>query len=229
MKKETSSSAKATSKPKGNEMKAFAKKKADSNPDTPAIKCTEETCQSTEQVINHLPDQLTNQSVPPVPTDGLIAEQPTAQSISGFPIDVLPAKLQEIVNEANATLGCRLHADGYGRSNRQYPFSRGYGGVEGICHSFRCPCRMPRCLQEPPTQLPHAASHRPRCRESGSVCRGVETLQCGYGTTTERKGRQRLRTQPCRATTRQVYDAGRNQRGGTPDSLGESPRTDTDV
>ena len=105
MKKETSSSAKATSKPKGNEMKAFAKKKADSNPDTPAIKCTEVTCQSTEQVINHLPDQLTNQSVPPVPTDGLIAEQPTAQSISGFPIDVLPAKLQEIVNEANATLG----------------------------------------------------------------------------------------------------------------------------
>ncbi len=105
MKNETTSSAKATPKPKAGEKKATVKKKADSNPDTPAIKCTEVTCQTNEQVTNHTPDQLTNQSVPPVPTDGLIAEQPTAQSISGFPIDVLPAKLQGIINEANATLG----------------------------------------------------------------------------------------------------------------------------
>ena len=39
------------------------------------------------------------------PSDCLIATQSTAQIISGFPIDVLPAKLQEIVNEANASLG----------------------------------------------------------------------------------------------------------------------------
>ncbi len=105
MKKETTSSAKATSKPKGNEKKAAAKKKTDSNPDTPAIKCTEVTCQPNEQVANHTPDQLTNQSVPSVPTDGSIAEQPIVQSISDFPVDVLPAKLQGIINEANTTLG----------------------------------------------------------------------------------------------------------------------------
>ena len=105
MKKETTSSAKATPKPKVSEKKATAKKKAGSNPDTSAIKCTEVTCQSTEQVINHLPDQLTNQSVPSVSSDDLIATQPTVQSINGFPVNVLPAKLQEIVNEANATLG----------------------------------------------------------------------------------------------------------------------------
>lgn len=71
MKKETS--AKTPSKPKGNEKKASAKKKADSYPDTPAIKGTEVTCQASEQVTNHVRDQLTNQAVPPVPSDGLIA------------------------------------------------------------------------------------------------------------------------------------------------------------
>ena len=60
MKKETS--AKTPSKPKGNEKKASAKKKADSYPDTPAIKGTEVTCQASEQMTNHAPDQLTNQS-----------------------------------------------------------------------------------------------------------------------------------------------------------------------
>ena len=102
MKKETTSSAKATPKPKVSEKKATAKKKAGSNPDASAIKCTEVTCQSSEQVTNHIPNQLTNQSAI---SDRLIATQPTSQSISDFPIDVLPAKLQEIVNEANATLG----------------------------------------------------------------------------------------------------------------------------
>ncbi len=102
MKKETTSSAKATPKPKVSEKKATAKKKAGSNPDASAIKCTEVTCQSSEQVTNHIPNQLTNQSAI---SDRLIATQPTSQSISDFPIDVLPANLQEIVNEANATLG----------------------------------------------------------------------------------------------------------------------------
>jgi len=102
MKKETTSATKATSKPKGNEKKASAKKKADSIADTPAIKCTEVICQSNEQVTNHIPDQLTNQSAT---SDCLIAAQPTVQIISGFPVDVLPAKLQGIINEANATLG----------------------------------------------------------------------------------------------------------------------------
>ncbi len=102
MKKGTTSSAKATPKPKVSEKKATAKKKVGSNLDTSAIKCTEVTCQLSEQVTNHIPDQLTNQSAI---SDRLIATQPTSQSISDFPIDVLPAKLQEIVNEANATLG----------------------------------------------------------------------------------------------------------------------------
>ncbi|WP_289751148.1 DUF3987 domain-containing protein, partial [Muribaculum intestinale] len=102
MEKETTSSAKGTPKPKASEKKATVKKKADSSPDTSAIIGPEMTCQSSEQVTNHIPDQLINQSAT---SDRLIAPQPTVQIISGFPIDVLPAKLQEIVNEANATLG----------------------------------------------------------------------------------------------------------------------------
>ena len=103
MKKETS--AKTPSKLKGNEKKASAKKKADSYPDTPAIKGTEVTCQASEQVTNHTPDQLTNQAAPPVLSDGLIAETTKPQTVSKFPIDALPLRLQEIIREANATLG----------------------------------------------------------------------------------------------------------------------------
>lgn len=102
--KETSS-AKTPSKPKGNEKKASAKKKADSHPDTPAITGVEVTIQASEQVTNHASDQLTNQSVPPVPSDGLIAEVVKSQTISNFPIDALPSRLQIIIREANATLG----------------------------------------------------------------------------------------------------------------------------
>ena len=101
MKKETSS-AKTLSKPKGNEKKASAKKEADSNPGTSAIKVN---CQADEQVTNHAPDQLTNQAVPPVPSDGLIAEVAKPQIASNFPIDTLPSRLQKIIGEANATLG----------------------------------------------------------------------------------------------------------------------------
>ena len=101
MEKETTSSAKGTPKPKANEKKATVKKTVKSS-DVCAATTTEMTCQLTEQVTNHIPDQLTNQSAT---SDCLIATQPTAQIISGFPIDVLPVKLQEIVNEANATLG----------------------------------------------------------------------------------------------------------------------------
>ena len=101
MKKETTSPAKATPKPKASEKKATVKKTVKSS-DVCAITPTEVTCQSSEQVTNHIPDQLINQSAT---SDRLIAPQPTVQIISGFPIDVLPAKLQEIVNEANATLG----------------------------------------------------------------------------------------------------------------------------
>lgn len=104
MKKETSS-AKTSSKPKGNEKKASAKKSLVSHPDTPAIKGTEVTCQTSEEVINHAPDQLTNQSVPPAPSDGLIAEVVKPQIASNFPIDALPSRLQVIIREANVTLG----------------------------------------------------------------------------------------------------------------------------
>ena len=64
MEKETTSSAKTTPRPKAGEKKATVKKKTDSSPDTPAIKGTEVTCQPNEQVTNHIPDQLTNQSAP---------------------------------------------------------------------------------------------------------------------------------------------------------------------
>ena len=99
MKKETSS-AKTSSKPKGNEKKASAKKSLVSHPDTPAIKGTEVTCQASEQVTNHTPDQLTNQAAPPVLSDGLIAETTKPQTVSKFPIDALPLRLQEIIREA---------------------------------------------------------------------------------------------------------------------------------
>ena len=104
MKKETSS-AKTSSKPKGNEKKASAKKSLVSHPDTPAITGAEVTNQTSEQVTNHTSDQLTNQSVPPVPSDGLIAETTKPQTVGNFPIDALPSRLQVIIREANATLG----------------------------------------------------------------------------------------------------------------------------
>ncbi len=104
MKKETSS-AKTPSKPKGNEKKASAKKKADCYPDTPVIKGTEVTNQTSEQVTNHASEQLTSQSVPPVPSDGLIAGATKPQTACNFPIDALPSRLQEIIREANTTLG----------------------------------------------------------------------------------------------------------------------------
>lgn len=104
MKKETSS-AKTPSKPKDNEKKAPAQKKADSNPETPAIAGVEVTNQTSEQMTNHAPDQLTNQSAPPVPSDGLIAEVAKPQTTSNFPIGALPSRLQEIIREANSTLG----------------------------------------------------------------------------------------------------------------------------
>lgn len=49
--------------------------------------------------------RLTNQSEPPVPSDCLIAEVAKPQIASNFPIDALPSRLQEIIREANATLG----------------------------------------------------------------------------------------------------------------------------
>ena len=104
MKKETSS-AKTPSKPKGNEKKVSARKKVDSHTDTPAITGVEVINQTSEQVTNHAPDQLTNQSVPPVLSDGLIAETTKPQTASSFPIDALPSRLQVIIREANATLG----------------------------------------------------------------------------------------------------------------------------
>ena len=104
MKKETSS-AKTPSKPKGNEKKASAKKKADSNPETPATTGVEVTCQTSEQITNHAPDQLTNQSEPSVPSDVLIAGTTKPQTASNFPIDALPSRLQVIIREANVTLG----------------------------------------------------------------------------------------------------------------------------
>ena len=104
MKKDTSS-AKAPLKPKGNEKKASAKRKVDSHPETPAITGTEVTCQTSEQITNHAPDQLTNQSEPPVLSDVLIAGTTKPQTASNFPIDALPSRLQVIIREANATLG----------------------------------------------------------------------------------------------------------------------------
>ena len=61
--------------------------------------------------IDRQPDQLTNQSVgqaePELPTgyDSVIAQQSSKQNISALPVDVLPPRLQEIINEANICLG----------------------------------------------------------------------------------------------------------------------------
>ena len=101
MKKETTSSAKAPAKPKVSEKKATPKKAAKAD-DASASTSTEVTGQRNELPANHVNDMMTNQSTT---SDCLIAEHPTAQILSGFPVDVLPAKLQDIVNEANATLG----------------------------------------------------------------------------------------------------------------------------
>ena len=64
-----------------------------------------------DEAVGRQPDQLTNQSVgqaePEVPagSDGVIAQQYTTQNISALPVDVLPPRLQEIINEANICLG----------------------------------------------------------------------------------------------------------------------------
>lgn len=64
-----------------------------------------------DEAVDRQPDQLTNQSVgqaePEVPTgsDGVIAQQSSAQNINALPVDVLPPRLQEIINEANNCLG----------------------------------------------------------------------------------------------------------------------------
>lgn len=79
------------------------KKKAES--DTRAITDMGMICQTSDQVMNHAPDQLTNQSVPPAPPDGLIAADAKPQTVSVFPIDALPSRLQVIISEANTTLG----------------------------------------------------------------------------------------------------------------------------
>ena len=61
--------------------------------------------------IDRQPDQLTNQSAgqaePELPTgyDSVIAQQSSTQNISALPVDVLPPRLQEIINEANICLG----------------------------------------------------------------------------------------------------------------------------
>lgn len=105
MKKETESSVKTASKPKGNEKKTSVKKKANDVSDTPAIRGTQVTCHEDKEVTNHASDQLTNQSVPPAPSDGLIAVTVNSPTSNNFPVEVLPSRLQEIIREANATLG----------------------------------------------------------------------------------------------------------------------------
>ena len=105
MKKETVSSVKTASKPKGNEKKTSVKKKTNDVCDTPAITDTQVTCHEDEEVTNHAPDQLTNQSVPQAPSDGLIAVTVNSPTFNNFPVEVLPSRLQVIIREANATLG----------------------------------------------------------------------------------------------------------------------------
>lgn len=64
-----------------------------------------------DEAVDRHPEQLTNQSVgqaePEVPTasDSVIVQQPPTQNISVLPVDVLPPRLQEIINEANICLG----------------------------------------------------------------------------------------------------------------------------
>ena len=64
-----------------------------------------------DEAVDRQPDQLTNQSAgkaePELPTgyDSVIAQQSSTQNISALPVDVLPPRLQEIINEANICLG----------------------------------------------------------------------------------------------------------------------------
>ena len=105
MKKETESSVKTASKPKGNEKKTSVKKKNNDVSDTPAITDTQVTCHKNEEVTNHAPDRLNSQSVPLSTSECLIADTGNSKKTNQFPIDVLPSRLQEIIKEANATLG----------------------------------------------------------------------------------------------------------------------------
>ena len=105
MKKETESSVKTASKPKGNKKKTSVKKKNNDVSDTPAITDTQVTCHENEEVTNHAPDRLNSQSVPPSTSEYLIADTDNSKKTNQFPIDVLPSRLQEIIKEANATLG----------------------------------------------------------------------------------------------------------------------------
>ncbi len=105
MKKETESSVKTASKPKGNEKKTSVKKKNNDVSDTPAITDTQVTCHENEEVTNHAPNRLNSQSVPPSTSECLIADTDNSKKTNQFPIDVLPSGLQEIIREANATLG----------------------------------------------------------------------------------------------------------------------------
>ena len=65
MKKETESSVKTASKPKGNEKKTSVKKKNNDVSDTPAITDTQVTCHENEEVTNHAPDWKTQARMPP--------------------------------------------------------------------------------------------------------------------------------------------------------------------
>lgn len=105
MKKETESSVKTASKPKGNEKKTSVKKKNNDVSDTPAITDTQVTCHKNEGVTNHASDRLNSQSVPPSTSECLIADTDKSKKTNQFPIDILPSRLQEIIKEANATLG----------------------------------------------------------------------------------------------------------------------------
>lgn len=64
-----------------------------------------------DEAVDRHPDQLTNQSVRmavsevPAGSDSGIAQQSPTQNISVLPVDVLPPRLQEIINEANICLG----------------------------------------------------------------------------------------------------------------------------
>ena len=105
MKKETESSVKTASKPKGNEKKTSVKKKNNDVSDTPAITDTQVTCHKNEGVTNHASDRLNSQSVPPSTSECLIADTDNSKKTNQSPIDILPSRLQAIIREANATLG----------------------------------------------------------------------------------------------------------------------------
>ncbi len=234
MKKETTISVKATlSKPKAGEKKATVKKTVKSS-DVCAVTPKDVKNHWNELPTCHADDMMTKQSVPPVLTDGLNAEPPTAQVISGFPIDVLPAKLQDIVNEANATLGfpkdyiagsmlaAMAAVIGNTHSAEAMAGWKEYAilfvalvGCPGVCKSHPLSYLMQPLID-------HDAEKAAQFAEALKRYNAAMELP-------PREGSQRLRTQPCRVPARQVHDAGRDQRGGTPYSLGEPPRTDTDV